>query len=106
MQVELISKDVLDTLQNALENKTEVMGYNIDGTFLIYKKCLVLFNRTDPRFSYDPLEILLPVNTYYLLKSEVEKTGSHYIPESGVHLFFSVVDFWNTIMEAQKNKMF
>ena len=106
MEIEVLTKETLLTLQNALENKTEVMGYNYDGKFIIYKKCLILFDRTDSRFSYDPTEILLPINTYYILKNYVEETGSHYIEESGVHLFFSVADFWNTMLEAQKHKLF
>ena len=107
MKIEFIGQeDLLKSIQNGIENKTEIMGYDSKGNFLIYKKCLILFNRTDSRFSYDPTEIFIPINTYYILKSYVEQTGSHYIPESEVHWFFSYEDFWNTMIEAQKNKLF
>ncbi len=106
MLTEIEKSNILENLTSSLENKNEVMGYDSAGNFKIYKKCLVLYNREDERFSYEPTEIMLPINEYYILKNIVEETGSHYIEDAGVHLFFSVADFWNTMIEAQKHKLF
>lgn len=107
MKIELIGQeDLLKAIQNGIENRTEIMGYDSEGKFLIYKKCLVLFDREDPRFDYNPTEIFIPINTYYILKSYVQQTGSHYIPESGVHIFFGTKDFWDTMIDAQNHKLF
>lgn len=106
MKLEVITHDVLDTLLTSIENKTEVMGYDNDGKFHIYKKCLILFNREDPRFDYNPTEILIPIKQYYILRNYVEQTGKHYIPEAEIHFFYSVEDFWDAMEEAQKHKLF
>ena len=106
MKLEFISQEELSTLQNSLHNKSEVMGYDENGNFILFKKCLILFDKDDERFSYDPLEVFIPVKEYYILKSYVQQTGSHYIPESGVHIFFGTKDFWDTMIDAQNHKLF
>lgn len=106
MELELLSQETLYTLQNYLQNKNEAMGYDQNGNFNILKKCLILFNKDDERFSYDPLEIFIPVREYFILKNYVEKTGSHYIKKFKVHVFFGVKDFWNTMIDAQNHKLF
>ena len=106
MELEVITQDVLDTLLTSIENKTEFMGLDNNGKFHIYKKCLILFNREDERFSYDPTEILIPIEQYYILRNYVEQTGKHYIPEAEIHFFYSVKDFWDTMIDAQNHKLF
>ena len=106
MKLEFISQEELSTLQNSLQNKNEVMGYDENGNFILFKKCLILFDKDDERFSYDPLEVFIPAKEYYILKSYVQQTGSHYISESGVHIFFGTKDFWDTMIDAQNHKLF